>query len=78
MEDNPRFFDLVGQVRAMRRLKPDPVPHDLLMKVLDKDVNNVVGWMVLLPCFTAPLLFAFSLCMLMLTPSVGCDCSKPR
>lgn len=43
MEDNPRFFDLVGQVRAMRRLKPDPVPHDLLMKVLDAGVQAPSG-----------------------------------
>lgn len=43
MEDNPRFFDLVGQVRAMRRLKPDPVPHDLLMKVLNTGVQAPSG-----------------------------------
>ena len=24
-----RFFDLVGNMRAMRRLKPDPVPDDV-------------------------------------------------
>jgi len=28
------FFDLVGNVRAMRRLKPDPIPPALLRKVL--------------------------------------------
>ena len=43
MEDNPRFFDLVGDVRAMRRLKPDPVPRDLLMKVLDAGVQAPSG-----------------------------------
>ena len=43
MEDNPRFFDLVGQVRAMRRLKPDPVPQDLLMKVLNAGVQAPSG-----------------------------------
>ena len=26
---NPPFFDLVGQVRAMRRLEPDPLPLEL-------------------------------------------------
>jgi nitroreductase len=30
---NPGFFDLVGNVRAMRRLKPDPVPLELLREV---------------------------------------------
>ena len=43
MEDNPRFFDLVGDVRAMRRLKPDPVPQDLLMKVLNAGVQAPSG-----------------------------------
>ncbi len=43
MEDNPRFFDLVGDVRAMRRLKPDPVPQDLLMKVLNAGVKAPSG-----------------------------------
>ena len=43
MDDNPRFFDLVGTVRAMRRLKPDPVPHDLLMKVLNAGVQAPSG-----------------------------------
>ena len=43
MEENPRFFDLVGSVRAMRRLKPDPVPRDLLMKVLNAGVKAPSG-----------------------------------
>ena len=43
MEHNPRFFDLVGQVRAMRRLKPDLVPQDLLMKVLNAGVKAPSG-----------------------------------
>lgn len=37
-ELHPAFFDLVGQMRAMRRLKPDPVPLDMLRKVLDAGV----------------------------------------
>ena len=37
--DNPRFFDLVNSVRAMRRLKPDPVPDALLEKVLEAGVQ---------------------------------------
>ena len=43
MQDNPGFFDLVGNMRAMRRLKPDPVPHDLLMKVLGAGVKAPSG-----------------------------------
>jgi nitroreductase len=40
---NPRFFDLVGQVRAMRRLKPDPVPDEVLWKVLEAGVQAPSG-----------------------------------
>jgi nitroreductase len=40
---NPGFFDLVGNVRAMRRLKPDPVPMELLRKVLDAGVKAASG-----------------------------------
>ncbi len=27
-DDNPRFFDLVGNVRTMRRLSSGPVPDE--------------------------------------------------
>lgn len=40
---HPEFFDLVGTVRAMRRLKPDPVPRDLIMKVLNAGVQAASG-----------------------------------
>ena len=40
---NPGFFDLVGNMRAMRRLKPDPVPEALLRKVLDAGVKAPSG-----------------------------------
>ena len=43
IEDNPGFFDLVGNMRAMRRLKPDPVPEALLRKVLDAGVKAPSG-----------------------------------
>jgi nitroreductase len=43
MENNPHFFDLVGNVRAMRRLKPDPVPLPILRKVLDAGVQASSG-----------------------------------
>ena len=32
---HPEFFDLVSNVRSMRRLKSDPVPEALLMQVLN-------------------------------------------
>ncbi len=37
------FFDLVGNVRAMRRLKPDPVPVSMIRKVLDAGVKAASG-----------------------------------
>ena len=40
---HPEFFDLVGNVRAMRRLKPDPVPMALIEKVLDAGVQAPSG-----------------------------------
>lgn len=41
--DYPEFFDLVGNVRAMRRLKPDPVPLELIHKVLNAGVQAPSG-----------------------------------
>lgn len=37
------FFDLVRNMRAMRRLKPDPVPLSLVRKVLDAGVQAPSG-----------------------------------
>jgi nitroreductase len=42
-EAGPPFFDLVGNVRAMRRLKPDPIPEALLWKVLNAGVQAPSG-----------------------------------
>ena len=39
----PEFFDLVSSVRAMRRLKPDPVPLELIHKVLNAGVQAPSG-----------------------------------
>ena len=39
----PPFFDLVGNVRAMRRLKSDPVPLDILRSVLDAGIKAPSG-----------------------------------
>ena len=43
MEDNPQFFDLVSNVRTMRRLRPDPVADELLFKVLNAGVQAPSG-----------------------------------
>lgn len=43
LPNNPPFFDLVGQIRAMRRLKPDPVPLETLRKVLEAGVQAPSG-----------------------------------
>lgn len=42
-DHNLPFFDLVGNVRAMRRLKPDPVPFELIEKVLTAGVQAPSG-----------------------------------
>ena len=41
--DTIPFFELVGNMRAMRRLKPDPVPQQLLDKVLEAGVKAPSG-----------------------------------
>lgn len=43
LQANPGFFDLVGNVRAMRKLKPDPVDDDTLQKVLEAGVQAPSG-----------------------------------
>ena len=35
LSENPPFFDLVGQLRAMRRLKPDPIAEDDLCYIVE-------------------------------------------
>ena len=42
-ELHPEFFNLVGNVRAMRRLKPDPVPLHLIRQVLEAGVQASSG-----------------------------------
>ncbi len=41
--ENSAFFDLVGQVRAMRRIKPDPIPLALVRRVLEAGVQAPSG-----------------------------------
>jgi nitroreductase len=43
LDTNPPFFDLVGQMRAMRRLKPDPIPLETVRKVLEAGVQAPSG-----------------------------------
>lgn len=43
IEQDLSFFDLVGNVRAMRRIKTDPVPLSLIMKVLNTGVKAPSG-----------------------------------
>ena len=43
MSDDLNFFELVGNVRAMRRLKPDPIPEELIWKVLNAGVQAPSG-----------------------------------
>jgi len=43
LSENPPFFDLVTQVRTMRRLKQDPVPLSVLRKVLQAGVQASSG-----------------------------------
>ena len=42
-DNNPPFFDLVGNMRAMRRLKSDPVPLDIIRKILNAGVQAPSG-----------------------------------
>jgi nitroreductase len=37
------LFDIIGTTRAMRRLKPDPVPDELLRKILEAGVCAASG-----------------------------------
>ena len=41
--NSTEFFDIVGNMRAMRRLKPDPVPLSMLRKVLETGVQAPSG-----------------------------------
>ncbi len=43
IDSNPPFFDLVSNMRAMRRLKPDPVPISLIWQVLNAGVQAPSG-----------------------------------
>jgi nitroreductase len=43
MADANDLFEVISTTRAMRRLKPDPVPDDLIRKVLEAGVSAASG-----------------------------------
>ena len=40
---NPGFFEILNTTRAIKRLKPDPVPAELIRKVLDAGTKAPSG-----------------------------------
>ncbi len=43
MADKTDLFEIISTTRAMRRLKPDPVPDDLIRKILEAGVSAASG-----------------------------------
>jgi nitroreductase len=43
MEDGGDIFDIIYSTRAMRRLKPDPVPDELIRKILEAGIRAPNG-----------------------------------
>ncbi len=43
MTDAPGLFEIIHNTRAMKRLKPDPVPLELIRKVLDAGTQAPSG-----------------------------------
>ena len=43
MADSHDLFDIIHTTRAMRRLKPDPVPDELIRKILQAGVSAANG-----------------------------------
>ena len=44
----PELFEIIESTRAMRRLKPDPVPDELVQKILRgsiKDTDDAAAWL---------------------------------
>ena len=39
----PDFFDIISTTRSMRRLKPDPVPDELIKKILEAGISAANG-----------------------------------
>jgi nitroreductase len=43
MADGTDLFDIISTTRAMRRLKPDPIPDELVRKILEAGVCAASG-----------------------------------
>jgi len=43
MSDDPGIFETMHTMRAMRRLKPDPVPQEMIHKILDAGIRAPSG-----------------------------------
>ena len=43
MSDEPGLFEVMYSTRAMRKLKPDPVPEDILLKLVDAGNQGPTG-----------------------------------
>ena len=43
MSDEPGIFEIVHSTRAMRRLRPDPVPDRLIEKILEAGASGPSG-----------------------------------
>ena len=39
----PDFFDIIRTTRSMRRLKPDPVPDELIRQILEAGIRAAAG-----------------------------------
>ena len=40
METSPGFFDVVNNARSIRRLSPDPIPQELLIKLVETGIRG--------------------------------------
>ena len=43
MSDDPGIFEMMHTMRTMRRLKPDPVPQEIIHKILDAGIRAPSG-----------------------------------
>ena len=43
MSDDPGIFEIMHSMRTMRRLKPDPVPQEMIHKILDAGIRAPSG-----------------------------------
>ena len=47
-EETRDLFEIMATTRSMRRLKPDPVPDELIRKILEAGVAGFLGHAILL------------------------------